>query len=308
MWPEGAASGLVATCYDDRADLLTKYDDATAILSDLDAAGARVLCNVDATALCDAPRLLEALPRSAKGEIRLDKIVFNFPHTGCGIKDTAANVRHHQDFLRSFFESAADLIGRSKPTSQHNPVDGGMFDSDDSEDSEDEVGERDKRAGGNSTSKSGRKRDGAGGSRFGGKSRRSGRSKTKHCEVHLTIKRGEPYNSWGLARIGRDAGFQLLNALDFFPSVYPGYEHRRTLGAVSAEERSAGHRLSLRPNEDIDKQGARTFVFGHREKIMEEDGLLEKDQRGLMVKCRGCATAWSGTCKKHTKTESVRRA
>ena len=41
----------------------------------------------------------------------VDKIVFNFPHTGCGIKDTERNVRHHQEFMGAFFGWAGAMFG-----------------------------------------------------------------------------------------------------------------------------------------------------------------------------------------------------
>ena len=41
--------------------------------------------------------------------IFFDKIVFNFPHTACGIKDTAENNRVHQRLLTAFFNAAIPL-------------------------------------------------------------------------------------------------------------------------------------------------------------------------------------------------------
>lgn len=73
-------------------------------------------------------------------------------------------------------------------------------------------------------------------------------------EVHITLKKGEPYDSWRLVKLGMEIpGVRLKNAFDFDPKLYPTYRHRRTLGhaaGISAEE-----------NEDIIPSGAKTFVF-----------------------------------------------
>ena len=43
-------------------------------------------------------------------------------------------------------------------------------------------------------------------------------------EIHITLKKGEPYDSWGLVRLGNDKGgkLRLKNSFDFDPSLYPG--------------------------------------------------------------------------------------
>ena len=39
-----------------------------------------------------------------------DRIVFNFPHLGCGVSDKAQSVKLHQDFLTRFLESAHTVL------------------------------------------------------------------------------------------------------------------------------------------------------------------------------------------------------
>jgi 25S rRNA (uracil2634-N3)-methyltransferase len=41
---------------------------------------------------------------------QFDRIVFNFPHCGAGIKDQDVNVRTNQDLLVGFFGSATPLL------------------------------------------------------------------------------------------------------------------------------------------------------------------------------------------------------
>eukprot|EP00924_Labyrinthula_sp_SR-Ha-C_P013714 maker-scaffold_5-snap-gene-11.47-mRNA-1 protein AED:0.00 eAED:0.00 QI:62/1/1/1/1/1/3/106/295 len=72
-------------------------------------------------------------------------------------------------------------------------------------------------------------------------------------EFHLTMKRGEPYKNWKAGKlIERTGKFKISSTIEFFPSTYPGYAHRRTSGEnENAEE----------DNEDITKLGAYTLVF-----------------------------------------------
>ena len=49
-------------------------------------------------------------------------------------------------------------------------------------------------------------------------------------EVHVTVKRGEPYDSWNVVVLAKLAGLRVRNCVDFVPSRYPGYAHRRTIG------------------------------------------------------------------------------
>eukprot|EP00040_Diaphanoeca_grandis_P023827 m.130136 g.130136 ORF g.130136 m.130136 type:complete len:283 (+) comp29460_c5_seq3:821-1669(+) len=73
-------------------------------------------------------------------------------------------------------------------------------------------------------------------------------------EIHITVKKGEPYDSWGLVRIALSLGtLRVKNSFDFQPSLYPEYNHRRTIGFKEG--------LSSSSNEEILKNGAKTFVF-----------------------------------------------
>jgi hypothetical protein len=181
---------LIATSYDSLDELRKKYEDAQGIIKEVAAAGSTVLHSVDATNLEGCATLMAAMPEDG-----FDRIVFNFPHTGCGIKDTLQNNKVHQAFLQAFFRSAAKLL-------------------------------------------------------------RTGDRET--CgEIHVTLKKGEPYDSWQVPRMARVSGAELehKNGMDFYASMYSGYEHRRTLGET--EGVAEGSELA---NEDI-RGGARTYVF-----------------------------------------------
>uniref|UniRef100_A0A7S4P2V0 25S rRNA (uridine-N(3))-methyltransferase BMT5-like domain-containing protein n=1 Tax=Guillardia theta TaxID=55529 RepID=A0A7S4P2V0_GUITH len=82
-------------------------------------------------------------------------------------------------------------------------------------------------------------------------------------KVFVTIKKGEPYDSWKVARIGiAISGLQLKTAVDFDHAAFPGYSHRRT----------AGFGPSM-PSEDPDiiRNGAKTFIFSSTSKSKKED-------------------------------------
>jgi 25S rRNA (uracil2634-N3)-methyltransferase len=72
-------------------------------------------------------------------------------------------------------------------------------------------------------------------------------------EVHITIKKGEPYDSWKVVKLGLEIpGLKLKTAFDFVTGQYPKYRHRRTLGYEAG--------ISGKQNEDIGA-GGKTYVF-----------------------------------------------
>lgn len=191
---------IVATAYDSEDTTLAKYPDSKKIIQDLRDRGVPVLFNVDATDLpncvplisqmnrldaLDAKELREAGDDETEVQSGFDRIVFNFPHTGCGVSDTLKNNRIHQAFITKVCNIAQPLL-----------------------------------------------RDG-------------------ESELHLTIKVGEPYDSWRVPNLVKQTGMKLKRAHDFYPHLYPGYEHRRTQG---------NNKLGVAPNEDI-SVGARTYAF-----------------------------------------------
>jgi 25S rRNA (uracil2634-N3)-methyltransferase len=75
----------------------------------------------------------------------------------------------------------------------------------------------------------------------------------KNAEVHITLKRGPPYDEWKLPQLcGLTPGLKYTSAFAFFPHLYPEYAHRRTIGFK--------RNLSASNNEEI-SQGATTFVL-----------------------------------------------
>lgn len=219
---------VVATSYDGKEDLVEKYADVKDIVREIKASGVTVHTGIDATKLMESKRLVRSLAdlceseattftngRAKKDEdadedededgeaeaetkrskkkkhlaesVGFDRVVFNFPHLGCGETDTEKNNAMHREFLAKVFESVHTVLAEQ----------GRML---------------------------------------------------------LTIKSGEPYDSWRVAQVAVNTGLLKVHSqFSFDPSLYPGYEHRRTLGEHSGGDHEA--------NSDITKAPARTYVF-----------------------------------------------
>jgi 25S rRNA (uracil2634-N3)-methyltransferase len=91
------ADNFVCTSFDSKNVALEKYpelDDNTGILVDLEAL---VHFDVDATKLTKTPCLKNHF---------FNKIIFNFPHVGLGIKDQKTNIIANQSLINTFFQEA----------------------------------------------------------------------------------------------------------------------------------------------------------------------------------------------------------
>merc|ERR1712167_241249 len=86
------------------------------------------------------------------------------------------------------------------------------------------------------------------------------------AEVHVTLKEGEPYASWRVGATCQKATegkLQIKTAYPFHAENYPSYAHRRTIGFQGG--------FSKASNEEINKQGAKTFIFGWNKKYKEAE-------------------------------------
>lgn len=97
---KGKGSNLVATCYDSEERLHQKYSDAAGHIKAIEAAGAKVFYGVDATQLASFPEL----------DGPFERVVFNFPHAGLGIKDKAKSIASNQKLIHGFFASVRPFL------------------------------------------------------------------------------------------------------------------------------------------------------------------------------------------------------
>ena len=162
----GECKNVVATAFDDEATVDAKYTGAAENVETVRSLGGEVLYSVDATRLSSSVSV-----RRAASRCRFDRIVFNFPHTGSGIKDEARNIAANQALLRGLFSSVATS---------------GLL-------------------------------SGAG-------------------ELHLTLKRGRPYDAWQPVVLAKLAGWRVRNCVEFNAAKFVGYAHRRTIGDEHAGE------------------------------------------------------------------------
>ncbi|TPX35870.1 hypothetical protein SmJEL517_g01691 [Synchytrium microbalum] len=100
-----SGENITATCYDSEEILNQKYDDAKAHIESLLSLQGTVMHGVDATQLSKHKRLKLK---------RFSKIIFNFPHTGSGIKDQEINIRTNQKLLNDFFVTAKEHVSIPK--------------------------------------------------------------------------------------------------------------------------------------------------------------------------------------------------
>ncbi|KAI3662236.1 hypothetical protein MP638_001433 [Amoeboaphelidium occidentale] len=105
---------LFATSYDSGEVSKEKYPDVCDILKelkDLDHFNkTRILYNVDGTLLSKTLKQAMNDPKLNPAEMKWDKIAFNFPHTGAGIKDEQENIKNNQKLMLGFFNSAKELM------------------------------------------------------------------------------------------------------------------------------------------------------------------------------------------------------
>ncbi|CAH2353674.1 25S rRNA (uridine(2634)-N(3))-methyltransferase [[Candida] railenensis] len=97
---------VIATSFDSKEELLSKYPEtAENNLKFLAQEGVDVRFEIDATKLPETLKIKLKSSALFKDNQNLDYVVFNFPHTGRGMKDQDRNIRDHQKLMLQFFQS-----------------------------------------------------------------------------------------------------------------------------------------------------------------------------------------------------------
>lgn len=229
---------IIATVLEDDDNELARKYPATIPLNvaSLRDSSARLLLGVDATKLS-----LKYL--SGKLDLKIDRIplftrlVFNFPHTGEGIKDRAHNIRAQQKLILAFLDAAAGLLEEQSKLHMVRP--------------DDRLTRKTIMAAASSSSSSAMKgtQDGEDPSSETSEDEETRDPRVQQPEIHLTCWTGDPYDAWDVKKLAASGGrLRLLESFSFDAARYPGYQHCRTIGFVPADET-----FSRRP--------ARTFVF-----------------------------------------------
>lgn len=104
---------LIATGYDEKEEAYQKYPNAQQNVTFLESHGIKVLHKIDATKL-EACLKLHNLKKKKDATInayrRVNCIMFNFPHSGKGIKDVGRNIRDHQLLVSQYLKSCANTF------------------------------------------------------------------------------------------------------------------------------------------------------------------------------------------------------
>ena len=231
---EDCGSHLIATCLDSEEALIKKYSESKSNIEALKEAGVKVLFNVDGTKM---NLKTSPLCKEIQGK-HISRIIFNYPHTGAGIKDRARNIKAQQKMLKSFFESAKCLIKTSEEgnctrravsrPSHHNfssYTKKRTYNSDDEEDYESPNEEADQIL--------------------------------MQPEIHVSLRIGDPYDDWNIKQLASSVGLTCLESFRFEPLKYVGYTHARTIGDI------IGKGTSMEEDKDHDflKRPSKTFVF-----------------------------------------------
>ncbi|KAL7746964.1 hypothetical protein RI367_007676 [Sorochytrium milnesiophthora] len=218
----GTGENIVATAYDSADVVHEKYPDAQALIDNfVQDFGGQVLYDCDGTQL--------AKYKALRGKV-FDRIVFNFPHVGLGIKDQARNIVANQNLISEFFRSCTPFL-RTRPRG----------------------------------------------------------------EIVVTIKTGEPYDSWNIKTLAKTAKLVCKTSFAFSPADYPGYEHRRTLGFSPGTTKD--------DNAEIAK-GARSYVFV----VADDDTLVEIERtRAGMQQRKRPATADTHAAEKRKRRRAEER-
>ena len=175
---------MICTVYDTQEMLYKKYPTAEANVRALEQCPNvhKVLYGIDAGSL-----------HKAISNEAFDAIVFNFPHTGSGIKDRARNIRGNQLLLSRFFSSCHALLSRSPATGERVKL----------------RATRTSKAIDHSTNiepVNGR----------------------QECAIHVSMWMGDPYDDWRAKQLAKANGFRCAASWPFCVSDYPGYAHCRT--------------------------------------------------------------------------------
>ena len=104
-------------------------------------------------------------------------------------------------------------------------------------------------------------------------------------QILVTLKSGLPYDEWGIVEIASNAGLGVKSCTPFKVELYPGYEHRRTIGASAAAKNNV---------EIVEKQ-PKTYAFfdkkaamaaaNHRKTLIKRSkNAARKDKASLMRK------------------------
>ncbi|RKP33286.1 hypothetical protein BJ085DRAFT_23300 [Dimargaris cristalligena] len=182
------AHHITATAYDSEEVVQEKYPDAEGHTKEILNRSGTVLYSVDATDLAKYKVLRNQ---------RFTHIIFNFPHTGSGIKDVDINIHGNRSLILGFLKSAIPFLTDPELYPETDLAPG---------------------------------------------------------KIHIATKTGLPYDEWRVRDLAVSTRKLVCQTtMPFRAELFPGYEHRRTLGYKEG--------MSVGGNEEIQKSPAKLYVF-----------------------------------------------
>lgn len=225
---------IITTVYDSEIDVAQKYPHALKNIAFLQSHNSKdelphvhVLFSIDARCLeSTGPSGIVNLIKQQNYNIV--RILFNFPHTGEGIKDRLFNIKAQQNLLRQFLESSSKLLNMHNASSKEatsikrrmaivkkkNHVSNTKYFEDDFTNSPVEI------------------------------------------EVHITIRTGDPYDEWNIKSLSPSEHLVYCESFVFEPNIYPGYSHVCTKGSHSSKTNTNNNESEM-----FLEKPAKTYVF-----------------------------------------------
>lgn len=221
-------NNIIATSYDTKEELESKYGNiAVDNINKIKELGVtKIYHGIDGTKLADtlgvnvrgkrhgdgSGKSLEML-----GSLKINNIIFNFPHIGKQIKDVERNILKNQEMIVGFYKSCKELFGilrkqresnnnwesKIKETeTEKNGDDDFNYSDDDTHDDFNTYWNSDKE------------------------------KKVEDVDViTITLFSGEPYESWKIKKLAKDTiGYSVQRSGKFEWRYFDGYSHRRTAG------------------------------------------------------------------------------
>ncbi|CDK24570.1 unnamed protein product [Kuraishia capsulata CBS 1993] len=195
---------LMATSYDSLESVKAKYPtEGEANVLKLEELGVKVFHEIDAQNLIQSFKLVKNFAKNKNknrellgGIDQFDLILFNFPHSGRGIKDMQRNIKYHQELLVNFFRSCGDFFK--------------LLDS-------------------NRAMLAQRCTTSFGEDSIGGYAIGLKKNQRIPNKIGVTLFNGEPYDSWNTKRLARETiNYKVHRSGAFLWRLFPGYNHRRT--------------------------------------------------------------------------------
>ncbi|ODV82549.1 hypothetical protein CANARDRAFT_204996 [[Candida] arabinofermentans NRRL YB-2248] len=210
---------IIATSFDSFEEGKLKYKNFENNVSELKAKGVKVIHEVDVTNLIKSLKLTSNFKKNKfknkeiLGTDKLNLIMFNFPHTGKGIKDINRNIAIHQKLIVDYYKNCFELFHLLKMNRNYNIS--------------------------QSTTHSSIANSG-----YGIIDNLNKKNSSKNVEnidrIALSLFDGEPYNSWQIKRLAKESiGYKVERSGSLNWNDFPNYEHRRTNSMMDTTKASA---------------------------------------------------------------------